>query len=278
MKVSKVIMATRRAADGGATWLLAGGLALACAGGGAGHQATNPSGLTPRDTRIIHEECPVDESGVVAEDVNGDGRPDRRTVSERGRVVCRSLDFNFDGLVDAWIYFDAAGKVRRRESDYDRDGRIDEVASYKDGALVERDRATTLSGKLDTWQHYQNGKVASAERDSNGDEYVDQWWEYPEQRSADCPLIHSDVNGDGRPDPGATVDVCKDQYVPTGRDGEKAPGDGEGSQGVSDVPTELDPGAASAAPNTDEAVPTSGAGADPSAPDDASPNAGGGKQ
>jgi len=275
-------MGTRRAEGSWGVWLLACGLVMACAGSGAGRKAANPSGLSPRDTRIVHEECPVEESRVVAEDVNGDGRPDRRTVSEDGRIVCRGLDFNFDGVVDAWLYFDGAGKVRRRESDYDRDGRIDEVATYKDGVLLERDRATTLSGKLDTWQHYQNGKVASAERDSNGDEYVDQWWEYPDQRSADCPLIHSDVNGDGRPDPGATVDVCKDQYVPSGRDGEKATGEGEGRPGVSDVPTEVDPAAPSAAPNAEEPPakgdPASAAGADSVAPDAAPSKAGGGKK
>jgi len=118
-------MGTRRAEGSWGVWLLACGLVMACAGSGAGRKAANPSGLSPRDTRIVHEECPVEESRVVAEDVNGDGRPDRRTVSEDGRIVCRGLDFNFDGVVDAWLYFDGAGKVRRRESDYDRDGRID---------------------------------------------------------------------------------------------------------------------------------------------------------
>jgi hypothetical protein len=244
MKLSKVLMRRRQSVAHGWSWLLLIGLGIACARTGAGRKAASPPGPAPRDTRIVHEDCPVDDSSAVAEDVNGDGRPDRRTVSENGRVVCRGMDFNFDGVIDAWVYLDASGKVRRRESDYDRDGRIDEVAIYENGVLAERQRATTLSGKLDTWQHYQNGKVASAERDSNGDEYVDQWWEYPDQRSPDCPLIHSDVNGDGRPDPGATVDVCKDHYQPTARDGEKAPGEAESEHGVGDVPTELEPGAA----------------------------------
>jgi hypothetical protein len=226
--------------------LLMTGMGVGCAGSSAGQRAGHGSGPTPRDTRIVHEECAVEDSGVVAEDVNGDGRPDRRTVSDDGHVVCRGLDFNFDGVVDAWVYLDESGKVRRRESDYDRDGRVDEVAVYANGVLSERQRATTLSGKLDTWQHYQNGKVASAERDSNGDDYIDQWWEYPDQRTAQCPLIHSDVNGDGRPDPGATVDVCKDQYVPAARDGEKAAGEGENEPAVGDVPTEIDPSAAPA--------------------------------
>jgi hypothetical protein len=173
-RISKELMGRPQAARGWVSVLLLGGVGVGCAMGGAGRKADHPSGPAARDTRILHEECPVEDSGVVAEDVNGDGRPDRRTVIEDGRVVCRGLDFNFDGVVDAWVYLDEGGKVRRRESDYDRDGRVDEVAIYANGALVERQRATTLSGKLDTWQHYQNGKVASAERDSNGDEYVDQ--------------------------------------------------------------------------------------------------------
>jgi hypothetical protein len=195
--------------------------------------------VDPRDTRIVHEQCAVEGDDARREDVNGDGRPDRLAVGEGTSKVCRGLDFNFDGVMDAWVYLEGSGTVRRRESDYDRDGRVDEVSLYKGGVLAERQRATTLAGKLDTWQYYANGKVARAERDSNGDDYVDQWWEYPEGRAEDCPLIHSDVDGDGRPDPGATVDVCRDQYVPAARDG-AGEAAGSGADGVADVPTEVE--------------------------------------
>src|SRR5437867_3370577 len=121
-------MGTRQAARGWGSVLLMCGVGMGCAASATSPRAEHPSGPAPRDTRILHEECPVEDSGVVAEDVNGDGRPDRRTVMDGGRVVCRGLDFNFDGVVDAWVYFDETGKVRRRESDYDRDGRVDEVA------------------------------------------------------------------------------------------------------------------------------------------------------
>lgn len=248
-------------------WSAALAALAGCASSASGPKAANGAGPTPRDTRIVHEECPLDDSGAVAEDINGDGRPDRTTSSKGGRVLCRALDFNFDGVVDAWMYLDERGQVRRRESDYDRDGRIDEVALYQAGVLTERQRATTLSGKLDTWQHYRAGRVASAERDANGDEYVDQWWEYPDQRPPECPLIHSDVNGDGRPDPGATVDVCKDQYKPSARDGSRPEGEpGEGEAALDGVPTELEPAAPDAAP-TDQpatgAAPLNGEGAQP---------------
>ncbi|HEY3235339.1 MAG TPA: hypothetical protein VGJ84_11545, partial [Polyangiaceae bacterium] len=57
-----------------------------------------------------------------------------------------------------------------------------------------------------------SGKLARTERDANSDGVVDQWWEYP---TPDCPVIHTDTTGDGRPDPGASVDYCKETgYLP----------------------------------------------------------------
>jgi hypothetical protein len=147
------------------------------------------------------------------------------------------LDFNFDGVVDAWVYLDEMGRLRRRENDFDRDGKADEVSLYAAGVLVEEQRVTTRAGKLDTWHYFNAGKLARTERDSNGDDYIDQWWEYPAQRSAECPLIHSDVDGDGQPDPGATVDVCHDRYGDEAT-AEERPGISE--HGVSEVPTELE--------------------------------------
>jgi hypothetical protein len=211
----------------------------ACTSGLQADVATNRRWVTAKDTRILHEDCPLDGSGAESQDVNGDGRADRTVVRSGGVERCRGLDLNFDGTIDAWVYLEPDGKVRRRESDYDRDGRIDEVALYSRGALVERQRATSLMGKLDTWQFYEGDKVVRAERDSNGDDVIDQWWEYPSGRSADCPLIHSDVDGDGRPDPGATVDVCGERHDPGTRDGSnRAPA--PGIEGASDIPTEVE--------------------------------------
>ncbi len=221
-------------------------LLLACGSQSAGQKSGRHPKVDPKDTRIVHEECEVGDDDAVKEDINGDGKPDRITVSEGSRPACRALDFNFDGLMDSWVYLDSQGQIRRRESDFDRDGRVDEVALYKAGLLAERQRATTLVGKLDTWEYYTSGKVSRTERDSNGDAYVDQWWEYVAERSTDCPLIHSDVDGDGHPDPGATVDICRDQHVPEARDG-TGPAASPLEDGVEAVPTEVDapePGAA----------------------------------
>lgn len=199
------------------------GIALASVGCGhgavSGGGASQPGDVTRRDIVVHHAACAVDSSSAEKINVGGDARPDMVVVRSGGREVCRSLDLNFDGVVDAWIYKDGAGNVSRRENDYDRDGRIDEIDIYQGGVVVEKQRATTLVGRLDTWHFYQGGKLARTERDSDGDSQIDQWWEYPKADQPECPMIHSDVDGDGHPDPGATVDVCAQDsgYVPPER-------------------------------------------------------------
>jgi hypothetical protein len=201
---------------------LLGASAMGCGGGAGSAGANQPGQVTHRDIRIVHQDCPIE--GGEKLNLGGDARPDIVIVKSGGRETCRALDMNFDGVWDSYVYRDATGAVVRRENDYDRDGRIDEIAIYRGGVLVEKQRATTLVGRLDTWHFYNGGNLARTERDSDGDTQIDQWWEYPKADRLDCPLIHSDIDGDGRPDPGATVDVCGESsgYVPPEK-GEKGP-------------------------------------------------------
>lgn len=219
--------------------LVLGGFQSGCSGSASTQVNSADSAKTHKDTKIVHEACDTSSSDAEKIDANGDGRPDITIVKSGGHEVCRAVDLDFDGKIDTWVYRNAAGQVTRRETDYDRDGRVDEISTYKNGALVEKDRATTLAGRLDTWEYFKGGKLASAERDSDGDGVVDQWWEYPPNGKPHCPLIHSDIDGDGHPDPDSTVDVCKDAgYVPPERAPEhqvKSP-DFKGPGGV---PTEV---------------------------------------
>ncbi len=204
----------RRAVGG---LVVVGAVVCSTACGGSTPGAASTGKLPRRDTEITHDDCDLRSASAERIDANADKRADVTIVRSGEREVCRAVDLNFDGLIDRYTYLDDAGRLRRQESDYDRDGRVDEISLFKGGVLVERQRATTLDPRLDTWQLYENGQLARTERDSNGDGVIDQWWEY---KSAGCPLIHSDVNNDGRPDPGASVDYCKETgYVPPERMG-----------------------------------------------------------
>jgi len=136
---------------------------------------------------------------AVKIDLNNDGRPDIVQVMKDGREICRAIDFNFDGKIDTFLYFDAQGNLRRRESDFDRDGLIDEIAFYKNGVVVEKHRETNLDGKLDTWDTYVNGQLTSRRLDTNRDGKVDQWWKFPDPSRQDCPVIALDETGEGKP-------------------------------------------------------------------------------
>jgi hypothetical protein len=209
---------------------------LGCSHGGAGALSPDQQALV-RDVTIEHEECDVSAAGAEKLDVNGDGKPDITVVRSGGRDVCRAYDLNFDGRVDLYAYYDSAGKLRRKEYDFDRDGKTDEIALYSGGVITERQRATVLAGRLDTWQHYQNGALAKAERDSDSDAVVDQWWEYPQPG---CPVIHTDTNHDGRPDPGTTIDYCKETgYVPPERQYFRQ-AEGPSFEQQSNAPTEVE--------------------------------------
>jgi hypothetical protein len=179
----------------------------ACSGSGSYGLGGKSADKDARPVIIEHEPCDDKSSGAQSVDSNGDGKPDIVSVLKGGKEVCRVLDLNFDGKVDRFIYFDEAGQARRMESDYDRDGRVDEVAYLVGGQFVRKDREMNLDGKLDTWDLYENGKLAKRERDADGDGRVDQWWTFPEAKP-ECPVIATDKDGDGRPDVGSSMDMC----------------------------------------------------------------------
>ena len=164
-----------------------------------------------RDVVIRHEACDIEAGSAEKVDVNGDGKPDIVKVKKSGREVCRAVDLNFDGLMDSFIYYEADGRERRRESDFDRDGRPDEIAYYAGGVVERKERETNYDGKLDTWDYYQAGALVRRERDSDGDKIIDQWWQFRDPNDPRCAVVASDRNADGQPDTDAVVDLCADK-------------------------------------------------------------------
>src|SRR5262249_23138257 len=144
--------------------------------------------------------------------VNGDGKPDIIHVMSGNREICRIVDLNLDGTVDAYIYYDENGLERRRESDFDRDGRPDEIAHYKNGKIFLKERETNFDNKIDTWDYYENDRLVRRERDSDGDGIVDQWWNFNNPSNPKCAVVATDRNATGKPDPNSVVDLCAESY------------------------------------------------------------------
>lgn len=167
-----------------------------------------------RDTELKHENCPFESSNSERVDVNGDGKPDLSTVKSGSRVICKAVDLNFDGAIDTFVYYDDQGRERRRESDFDRDGRPDEIAYYEGGVVVRKERETNFDDKIDTWDYYRGDRIVRRERDSDGDAIIDQWWEFNRPDDPKCAIVSTDRNTDGKPDVGSEVDLCGDPYTP----------------------------------------------------------------
>jgi hypothetical protein len=179
-----------------------------CGGGeaenkGAASPAASTTSVQVRDETIVHEAC--NESGHQAQklDTNGDGKYDIVRVSDGNTPVCIASDMNHDGKPDMYEYFDKSGQVRRREIDFDDNGVANVIEHYENGKMTSRELDTTNQGRIDTWDTFDpaTGKIVKRERDSTNDGRIDQWWTY----EGDKVTIAMDRNGDGLPDPDATV-------------------------------------------------------------------------
>jgi hypothetical protein len=217
-------------------------LAASGCGGSKAADAKTPTGDN-LPVAIEHEPCDVSSNSAEKTDTNGDGKPDIVRVMSGGHEVCRMIDLNHDGKPDSYLYFEASGALRRRESDFDRDGNLDEIAHYAGGAVVRKDRETNLDAKFDTWDFYEAGQLHHRMRDASGAGKVDQWWTWPDPSKVDCAVIASDANGDGKPDTTGVVDVCAAAAAPASAPPGPAPAADAGAASATNANAAGDAGA-----------------------------------
>jgi len=96
-----------------------------------------------------------------------------------------------------------------RAIDTDGDGKADRVRVAFQGKDRCYGEDANHDGKIDTWDVVdESGRVTKRAHDSNGDGKVDQVWTFDPTRKG-CATVAPDADGDGKPDPGSSVDICQ---------------------------------------------------------------------
>ena len=133
-------------------------------------------------------------------DLNRDDRPDifkfygKSGDGEAETMFRKEIDLNHDARIDVVQLFDENGAKTSEHTDLDFDGRTDEIAHYKDGALLLREIDFNYDGRIDITKKYVKGTITLIESDRTGDGKVDTW-EYFENGSIARIGVDKDADG-----------------------------------------------------------------------------------
>jgi hypothetical protein len=185
------------------SWLVAA-VVTACGG------APIESAAGPATPSADDHEAWAKAQGLVYKpfDLNRDGKPDvmkfyrlvpdpKNLGNELETIVRRDTDLNHDGKFDVRRLYDDEGRVTEERTDLDFDGRYDQVAYFKAGAIDKKTLDLNYDEKVDLTKFYEAGKLARVEADRNNDGKIDTW-EYYEAGELD--RIGVDTNADGEVD------------------------------------------------------------------------------
>jgi len=137
-------------------------------------------------------------------DRNHDGISDRIVTYQRGTGArLEETDTNFDGLVDRWDTFGAAG-LRNRSATARFGNRPDRMATYdRAGQLSRVESDTDLDGLFELVQIYEAGKLVRAEIDSDANGRPDRFQDF---RGGFLSSEDFDTDEDGAPNIRMTYD------------------------------------------------------------------------
>ena len=180
-----------------ATWALAG-LLLSVACGPKSGASNEPGGST---AGVLGERPTADGSLIEQQiDLDGDGDADVYNFwqerSDGPRLLVRKeSDLNRDGKIDVRTSFDASGQIVLEEMDGDFDGTVDWTDHYQGGKRTLSEVDTNYDGAFDLFKIYESGRVSRKERDTNNDGRTD-FWEYLDAEG-NVVKVGRDVDGDG---------------------------------------------------------------------------------
>ena len=115
---------------------------------------------------VLH---PVSSAPGITLDRNGDGHPDQWYEVADGRVTGLSLDRNFDEQVDYTVEYDADNRKTREEMDFNFDGRMDDFYFFEEGKLVRQEVDSNFDGRIDVWVSLEGQYIRGYEMDRDFD-------------------------------------------------------------------------------------------------------------
>lgn len=109
----------------------------------------------------------------VSVDSNEDGAADRWYVTAEDGTFVVLVDSDFDGNADHEVRYDEQNRKVSEKLDFDHDGLMDDFYFYEEGRLVRQEIDTNFDGAIDVWVRLDGLYVLGYERDKDFDGTVD---------------------------------------------------------------------------------------------------------
>jgi hypothetical protein len=106
-------------------------------------------------------------------DQNKDGNPDQWYEVDDGRVLSARQDRNYDRQVDYLVEYDRDGRKTREEMDFNLDGRMDDFCYFEKGALVRQEIDSNFDDRIDVWVFLEGPYIRRYEMDKDFNGQVD---------------------------------------------------------------------------------------------------------
>lgn len=118
-------------------------------------------------------------------DNNGDGVSDQWVEAESGRLVSAAMDTDHSGTVDHTVRYDKEERKLYEEIDFNKDGAMDDFYYYEAGLLQRREIDSNYDGAVDVWIYMAEGQYISwYRRDTDYDGEADVEKHYGEETAS----------------------------------------------------------------------------------------------
>ncbi len=104
-------------------------------------------------------------------------------TGDAARLRRVETDSRGDGFVDDVVYLNEKGQKVREEFDFNRDGKMDDFLWYENGLLAREEIDSRFSGKIDIRVYlFQGAYIERYERDTDGDGVPDMVKDYARKK------------------------------------------------------------------------------------------------